>query len=335
MDHFLANLDAVNPGVEHALVSARTGEGVDRVPGLARGGGRQGGRAGVTGALAADASAVRELLARRTEAGERFFGAEAERIARLCHGMAERFARGGRLLALGRLGPGALGRAPRGRGVRAPGDRGQAGAAGARARGGARLRRAPGGAARAARTTWRSPSGPRPPQRWRGARLAAASPLACEPLGAEWEFAPPAEDPFVHQELAETLYHLLWELCHVFFDHRGLLEGRDARAVHDTGASSFLYPFLGETRARPRGGGGGRARVGGDEGARGGRAARADARRGGGDAPARGPGAARAARARRQGARARQRRLGHRRDGRGGRPSVAAARAGRRAPRST
>ena len=55
----------------------------------------------MTGALAADASAVRELLARRTEAGERFFGAEAERIARLCHRMAERFARGGRLLALG------------------------------------------------------------------------------------------------------------------------------------------------------------------------------------------------------------------------------------------
>src|SRR5207342_3892378 len=31
-----------------------------------------------------------------------FFGAEAERIARLCHLMAERFARGGRLIALGR-----------------------------------------------------------------------------------------------------------------------------------------------------------------------------------------------------------------------------------------
>jgi D-sedoheptulose 7-phosphate isomerase len=33
---------------------------------------------------------------------------------------------------------------------------------------------------------------------------------------------------------------------HVFFDHRGLLEGRDARPVHDSGGSSFLYPFLGE-----------------------------------------------------------------------------------------
>ncbi len=31
VEHFLANLDAVNPGVEHALVSARTGEGVHRV----------------------------------------------------------------------------------------------------------------------------------------------------------------------------------------------------------------------------------------------------------------------------------------------------------------
>ncbi len=54
------------------------------------------------------------------------------------------------------------------------------------------------------------------------------------------------DDPFVRQELVETLYHVLWELVHVFFDHRGLLEGREARAVHDTGASSFLYPFLSE-----------------------------------------------------------------------------------------
>jgi hydrogenase nickel incorporation protein HypB len=30
MDRFLANLDQVNPGVEHVLVSARTGEGVDQ-----------------------------------------------------------------------------------------------------------------------------------------------------------------------------------------------------------------------------------------------------------------------------------------------------------------
>ncbi|MCW3050258.1 MAG: Phosphoheptose isomerase-like protein, partial [Solirubrobacterales bacterium] len=38
----------------------------------------------------------------------------------------------------------------------------------------------------------------------------------------------------------------LWELVHVFFEHRGLLAGRDAGPVHDSGASSFLYPFLAE-----------------------------------------------------------------------------------------
>jgi D-sedoheptulose 7-phosphate isomerase len=63
---------------------------------------------------------------------------------------------------------------------------------------------------------------------------------------AEWEFQPPSGDEFVRQELVETLYHVLWELVHVFFDHRGLLEGRDARRTHDSGASSFLYPFLAE-----------------------------------------------------------------------------------------
>ncbi len=50
----------------------------------------------------------------------------------------------------------------------------------------------------------------------------------------------------VDQELTETLYHLLWELVHVFFEHRGLLAGSTAGAVHDSGASAFLYPFLSE-----------------------------------------------------------------------------------------
>ena len=43
--------------------------------------------------------------AERARAGERFFAAEAERIAVLSHRMAERFARGGRLLALGETPP--------------------------------------------------------------------------------------------------------------------------------------------------------------------------------------------------------------------------------------
>src|SRR5215218_5662908 len=41
------------------------------------------------------------LLGERTEANRRFFAGDADRIARLCHRMAERFARGGRLIALG------------------------------------------------------------------------------------------------------------------------------------------------------------------------------------------------------------------------------------------
>jgi D-sedoheptulose 7-phosphate isomerase len=54
--------------------------------------------------------------------------------------------------------------------------------------------------------------------------------------GGEWRFDPASDDPFVAQEIVETSYHLLWELVHVFFEHRG--------KSHDTGASSFLYPFL-------------------------------------------------------------------------------------------
>src|SRR5205085_3788214 len=57
--------------------------------------------------------------------------------------------------------------------------------------------------------------------------------------GAEWEFLPPSEDPFVRQELVETLYHVLWELVHVFFEHTTTSAPVDA-------ASSFLYPFLAE-----------------------------------------------------------------------------------------
>ena len=48
------------------------------------------------------------------------------------------------------------------------------------------------------------------------------------PARAAWEFVPDVDDAFVRQELIETLYHVLWELVHVFFDHRGLLEGRSS-----------------------------------------------------------------------------------------------------------
>ena len=55
--------------------------------------------------------------------------------------------------------------------------------------------------------------------------LTVAFPAVAPGAGAEWEFDPAADDPFVAQEVAETAYHLLWELVHVFFEHRGLLRG--------------------------------------------------------------------------------------------------------------
>lgn len=198
------------------------------------------------------ASRVDELLAARLEAGLAYFEASAEPLARLCHRMAERFARGGRLVAVG-LSPGArsdvrhltvefvhpviVGK----RALPAIGltrDGGPLGeqldllarpedvvvAFGAREDGGGEVRE---GLALA---------------RGRGCLTVAFEPGS----GAEWELPPAAADPSVRQELAETAYHVLWESVHVFFEHRGLLEGREAGPVHDAGASSFLYPFLAE-----------------------------------------------------------------------------------------
>ena len=59
------------------------------------------------------------------------------------------------------------------------------------------------------------------------AALAIARARGCLTIGfaarsaAEWQFEPPSDDPFVRQELVETLYHVLWELVHVFLDQRG------------------------------------------------------------------------------------------------------------------
>jgi D-sedoheptulose 7-phosphate isomerase len=173
--------------------------------------------------LSAARAPADELVARRTEANARFFGAEAERLARLCDAMSERFARGGRLLAVGstpaarsdvhhvavefvhpvivgkRALP-ALALWPRDVGLLAEpedmiiafDDEGRASVESVRARG-------------------------------------------CLVI----ELNPSEADAFLRQELVETAYHVLWELVHVFFEHR-------ASNAPDPGASAFLYPFLGE-----------------------------------------------------------------------------------------
>ena len=146
----------------------------------------------------------------RARAGLTFFEAEADRVARLCLLLARRFAAGGRLLAVGGS-PQAWSDAhhvavefvhPVIVGKRAL----------------PALAVAPEDAALVARED--------------------DVVLAFEPLRIAGEtFEPRDDDPFVVQELCETLYHVLWELVHVFVEHLGT-------SAAGGGASGFLYPFL-------------------------------------------------------------------------------------------
>ncbi|MDX6552507.1 MAG: D-sedoheptulose 7-phosphate isomerase, partial [Gaiellales bacterium] len=193
------------------------------------------------GTAKADPTRIDQLLDRRTEANERFFAAEAGRVAALCREMAERFSDGHRLIAFGasqqarsdarhvavefvhpvivgkRALP-AIGLAPEGGPLAAQVD----------------MVAEPGDMAIAfgAEEAGADVAAALEALRERGCLT-----IAFAPVGAAWDFDPPTPDPFVRQELAETLYHVLWELVHVFFDHLG---GSDAGG----GASSFLYPFL-------------------------------------------------------------------------------------------
>jgi D-sedoheptulose 7-phosphate isomerase len=58
--------------------------------------------------------------------------------------------------------------------------------------------------------------------------------------GGSYAVHAPSADAFIHQEIVEILYHTLWETVHVFFEHREL--------GHDVGAAGFLYPFLGHAK---------------------------------------------------------------------------------------
>lgn len=216
---------------------------------------------------------ISALLDARTRTVESFFAAEAARIARLCHRMAERFVRGGRLIALGDT-PAARSDArhvavefvhPVIVGKRALPAIALTAEGGSLAQQTALLVRpddivigfsdAPPSSNATKPTSIGDASAAMRTARSRGClTIAFASQFA-----AEWTFVPPTGDPFVQQEVIETLYHVLWESVHVFFEQRGLLVERgDTNAadvgvhdtgvhdtgVHDAGASSFLYPFL-------------------------------------------------------------------------------------------
>jgi D-sedoheptulose 7-phosphate isomerase len=159
-------------------------------------------------------SRLEGLLRIRLDAGGRFFEDEAGRIAEVCDELAHCFHGGGRLLAVGGL-------------EQAWSDAHHVAVefvhpviVGKRALPALAL-------------------DPAHAERLRGPEDAVISfdPLVIETGSASWRFDPPTSDPFVSQELCETLYHLVWELVHIFLDN---IDGSSAGA----GDSSFLYPFL-------------------------------------------------------------------------------------------
>jgi D-sedoheptulose 7-phosphate isomerase len=179
-------------------------------------------------AITPDAAACLDaLLARRSEANQRFFSEEAERLARVCHLMAERFARGGRLIAFGR----------------SPADRSDARhvavefvhpvivgkralpAIGLAGEGGDLRTQVEliAGAEDIAIAFGVERDGGEGASALALARERGCLTIAFAAAGAEWEFVPSSSDPQVRQELVETLYHVLWELVHVFFEQPGVL----------------------------------------------------------------------------------------------------------------
>jgi D-sedoheptulose 7-phosphate isomerase len=191
---------------------------------------------------------VGERLRERNRVSAGFFPRESGRLATACQEMAERFLRGGRLLALGR---------------------GQSATdaqhvavefvhpviVGKRALPALDLSLSPRAWVAALVRSDDMVMGFGPPEgdpevdevlreaRARGAQTFAL-PGRREDDEASYEVAAPSADPYIHQELIEVLYHTLWETVHVFFEHREL--------GHDVGASGFLYPFLGQEKQDTR-----------------------------------------------------------------------------------
>jgi D-sedoheptulose 7-phosphate isomerase len=193
---------------------------------------------------ATDLSArLEEGLRTRNQLFEEFFARESTRLAAACREMAERFLRGGRLLAFGR-GPyatdaqhvavefvhpvivgkralPALDLSPLFRpwldAILQPEDMVMG---------------------------FGPPEGdPEVTAALRAAHMRGAMTFALPGASGSYAVAAATVDPFVHQELVEILYHALWETVHVFFEHREL--------GHEVGQAGFLYPFLGQERQEP------------------------------------------------------------------------------------
>ncbi|MFZ0085693.1 MAG: SIS domain-containing protein [Candidatus Acidiferrales bacterium] len=183
---------------------------------------------------------IEQRLLERNQALESFFSVEAPRLAEACREMSERFLRGGRLLAFGR-GPYATDAQHVSVEFVHPVIVGK--------------RALPALDLSLAFEPWLKalvqgddmvmgfgpPEGD--PEVWAAldaARARGAMTFALPGHEGSYFCNPAAQDPFIHQELIEVLYHTLWETVHVFFEHREL--------GHDVGAAGFLYPFLGKEK---------------------------------------------------------------------------------------
>lgn len=187
-----------------------------------------------------DANDVCDALLRRNDVSGPFFQREARRLAEACRSMSARFENGGRLLALGR-GPYAT-------------DAQHVAVefvhpviVGKRALPALDLSAYLGGGLPSFvrphdMVMGFGPPGGDPDVESELKKLAATGvfTFALPGNSGDYAVASPSDDPFIHQELFEVLYHTLWETVHVFFEHREL--------GHDVGESSFLYPFLGESK---------------------------------------------------------------------------------------
>ncbi|HTR66025.1 MAG TPA: SIS domain-containing protein [Terriglobales bacterium] len=186
------------------------------------------------------ASRIEERLLERNQLFEQVFAREAARLAAACHEMSDRFLRGGRLLAFGRgpyatdaqhvsvefVHPVIVGKRalpaldlsilfrPWIEAVLRPEDMVMG---------------------------FGPPEGD--PEVWatlQHAHQRDAMTFALPGMEGSYGLDSGIQDPFMHQEMVEILYHTLWETVHVFFEHREL--------GHEVGASEFLYPFLGREK---------------------------------------------------------------------------------------
>ncbi len=186
------------------------------------------------------ATQIEEHLLERNRVFEKFFAREAVRLAEACREMSERFLHGGRLLAFGR-GPYATDAQHVSVEFVHPVIVGK--------------RALPALDLSILFRPWLQtilrpedivmgfgpPEGD--PMVWatlQEARAQDAMTFALPGMEGSYALEPATEDPFMHQEMIEILYHTLWETVHVFFEHREL--------GHDLGETQFLYPFLGREK---------------------------------------------------------------------------------------